>query len=100
MPVSLYAQYKDLETGAAKQNPAIIHFIIYTCAFPTVTCQTVFSEKCPLVGEVNMINAFWHFSFLPVCLGPDSDLYLLNFPLKILFQIFGKHPRNISHVAF
>ncbi len=28
------AQYQE----AAKWNSTIIHFIIYTCAFPTVTC--------------------------------------------------------------
>ncbi len=37
--MSQRVQYQDLETEAAKWNSAIIHFIIYTFAFPTMTCQ-------------------------------------------------------------
>ncbi len=37
--VSQYARYKDPETEAAKWNSAVIHFIIYTCAYPAVTHQ-------------------------------------------------------------
>ncbi len=37
--VSQHEQYQDPETEAAKWNSAIIHFIIYTCAFPTVTVK-------------------------------------------------------------
>lgn len=33
--MSQYVQYYDPETGAAKWNSVIIHFIIYTCDFPT-----------------------------------------------------------------
>ncbi len=39
--VSKHVQYQNPETEAAKWNAAIIHFIIYTCAFPTVTCPHV-----------------------------------------------------------
>ncbi len=42
---SQHAQYQDPETEAAKWNSAIIHFIIYTCAFLTVTCQNVSYKK-------------------------------------------------------
>ncbi len=38
--VNQYEQYQDAETEAAKWNSAIFKFIIYTCAFPTVKCQT------------------------------------------------------------
>lgn len=31
-------QYQDPETDTAKWNSAIIHCIIYTCAFPNVIC--------------------------------------------------------------
>ena len=34
--ISLYAQYQDPESEAAKWTSASVHFIIYTCAFPTV----------------------------------------------------------------
>ncbi len=37
--VSRQAQHQDPETEAAKWNSVIINFIIYTCAFPTETCQ-------------------------------------------------------------
>ena len=43
--VSQHTQYQDPETEAAKWNSAIVSFIIYTCAFPTVTCHNVFCEK-------------------------------------------------------
>ena len=43
--VSQRAQYQDPETEATKWNSAVINFIIYTCAFPAVTCQNVFLEK-------------------------------------------------------
>ncbi len=39
--VSQHAQHQDRKTWATKWNSAIIHFIIYTCALPSVTCQTV-----------------------------------------------------------
>ncbi len=40
--VSQNEQYQDLGTKAAKWDSAIINFIIYTRAFPTVTCQNIF----------------------------------------------------------
>ncbi len=40
--VSQHTQYQDPETETAKWNSAVIHFIIYTCAFPTVMCQKYF----------------------------------------------------------
>ncbi len=43
--VSQHAQHQDPETEAAKWNSAVIHFIIYTCDFPTVSCQNVFLDK-------------------------------------------------------
>lgn len=45
------AQYQDAETEGAKWNSVVILFIIYTHAFLTVTCQYVFGEKGPLLGE-------------------------------------------------
>ncbi len=55
---SQHAQHQDLEAEVAKWNSAIIHLIIYTCAFPTVTCQNVFSSciytqawLCAFVGN-------------------------------------------------
>ncbi len=50
--VSQHAQYQDLETEANKQNSAIIHFIAYTQAFPTVTCQIVLR----VYSEVTMFS--------------------------------------------
>ncbi len=41
MLVWQWAQYQDPETEAAKWNSAIIHFIIYTCAY-TVTHENVY----------------------------------------------------------
>ncbi len=43
--MSYHVQYQDLEIEAAKWNSANIHFIIYACAFPTVTCQNAFCVK-------------------------------------------------------
>lgn len=40
MTGSQHAQYQNPETEAAKWHSAIINFIIYTCAFPTVARQT------------------------------------------------------------
>ncbi len=40
--VSQHAQYEDPETEAAKIKSAINKFIIYICAFSTVTFQNVF----------------------------------------------------------
>lgn len=34
MTVSKHAQYEEPETEAAKRSLDIIHFIVYTCAFP------------------------------------------------------------------
>ncbi len=45
MTASQHEQYKDPETEAAKWNSAIIHFVIYTCVFPAVTCLNVFSDN-------------------------------------------------------
>ena len=45
MTVSQHAQYQDPETESDTWDSAIIHFIIYTCAFPSVNCQNVFWEK-------------------------------------------------------
>ncbi len=41
------SHYQDPETEAAEWNSAVINFIIYTCTFPTVTCQNVFRETGP-----------------------------------------------------
>ncbi len=56
--VSQHTQYQDPHTGVAKWNLAIIPLINYACAFPTVTCRNVFSEKglsalvtCSLYGR-------------------------------------------------
>lgn len=43
--VSQNAQYQHPETEATKWKSATIHFIIYTFAFPTPTCQNVLNEK-------------------------------------------------------
>lgn len=43
VPVSQNAQHQDPETEAARSHSTVIYFIIYT--FPTVTCQSIFSEK-------------------------------------------------------
>ena len=42
--VSCHAQYQDPENEAAKWNSAVINYIIYICAFSTVTCQNAFVE--------------------------------------------------------
>ncbi len=39
---SQHEQYQDTNTEVSKWNSAIINCIIYTCAFPAVTCQNVF----------------------------------------------------------
>lgn len=53
-----------LETGADKWSSAIIHFIIYTSAFPSGTCQNVLCEKGPLtVTDSFMLMWFiWYVS--------------------------------------
>lgn len=45
-PVSQQAQHQDPETEAVKWNSAIIHSIIYTSAFPTVTRKTSYNMIC------------------------------------------------------
>lgn len=77
--VSQHSQYHVPETKISielKWNSSLmIYFIIYICAFPTVTCQYVFSEKAynwaftirvreMLVNKhvhlnVSEINSFW-----------------------------------------
>ncbi len=52
----LDGQYQDPETEAAKWNSAIIHFIIYTCAFPTATHKNIFCEKGLLVSALIINN--------------------------------------------
>lgn len=51
--VSQLAQNQDSETEATKWNALVFHFITYTCAFPTVTCQNVLSEKGPVLNSSN-----------------------------------------------
>lgn len=41
--------HKDLQTKVKQNVLAIIIFIIYSCAFPTVTCQNVCCEKGLLI---------------------------------------------------
>lgn len=57
--VSPHARHQDPETEAAKNNSAIIHFIIDFCVFPPVTCQNVFS-KIPVKREyaLTLTNEF------------------------------------------
>lgn len=43
--VSRHEQYQQPESEAATWNSAISNLIIYTCAFPTETCQNVFCGK-------------------------------------------------------
>lgn len=43
--MSQHATRQDPETEAARWDSAIVHFIIYICDFPTVTCQDAFTEK-------------------------------------------------------
>ncbi len=58
--MSQHVQYQDPETAAAKWDVAIIHFIICTCAFPSVTCQNVCSEIGLLVQKFTLIYNNWH----------------------------------------
>lgn len=53
MTVSQLAQNQDSETEATKWKSLVIHFITYTCAFPTVTCQKVLSEKGSVLNSLN-----------------------------------------------
>lgn len=52
MTLSQHEQYQDPETAAHKQNSVMTDFIIYTCAFPTVTYQKVFCEKGLLIDKL------------------------------------------------
>lgn len=58
MTLSQHEQYQDPETAAHKQNSVMTDFIIYTCAFPTVTYQKVFCEKGLLIDKLktNWLN--------------------------------------------
>lgn len=40
-----HAQHQDPENKADELNSAIVNLIIFICAFPTVTCQSVFCGK-------------------------------------------------------
>lgn len=57
MTVSQHERYQDPEIGAAKWNSAIVNCVIYTFAFPTVTCQNVFCEEQSL-WELKL--TYWH----------------------------------------
>ncbi len=70
MTVSQHAQYQDIDAEAAKWNSAIIHFIIYTCAFPTVTCQNVFCDKGPWYDPD--VNGFSYIKSSSYCLKKYS----------------------------
>lgn len=45
VPARQHAQHQEPEMEATKWNSVIINSIIYTFAFPTVTCQNVFTKN-------------------------------------------------------
>ncbi len=55
--VRQHPQYQDPKTEAAKWNSAIIHFIIYTCAFPTVPFQSIFSKYIFMLQDNELKDA-------------------------------------------
>lgn len=87
MTASQHAQW-DPETDAAKCNSAILYFIIYPCAFFSLTCQNVFSGKG--LGQFSALVfgtklSCYYCRDSPVCLRMSSYCccrvsYWLNFP--------------------
>lgn len=61
--VSQRVQCQDPEPEAATWNSNIIHFIIYTCAFPPVTCQ---NEMSP-VKKAKAASLHPSFAHLDAC---------------------------------
>lgn len=57
---------RDAESEAAQWNPAIIKCIIYICASPTVTCQSIFCRK-RRTGHLGML-----------CLGNCANAFILG----------------------
>lgn len=51
---SQHAQCQYSETKAVTWNSAITNSIIYTCAFTTVTCENVFSEKGLFIAGIQL----------------------------------------------
>lgn len=46
---------KTPEAEESKWNSAVVHLIIYTCAFPAATRQRVFREEKGLLSKVTLI---------------------------------------------
>lgn len=58
MIVSQHEQLQDPENEADKQNSATTDLNMYTCAFPTVTCQNVSCEKGPVaISSLSLMNS-------------------------------------------
>lgn len=74
MTVSQHERYQDPEIGAAKWNSAIVNCVIYTFAFPTVTCQNVFCEE----------QSLWE---LKANLLAHSNLEKYNFSLQVWWSL-------------
>ena len=84
-------------TGATKWNSSIVHFIIYTCAFPTVTCQNVshyemenllkalFSPNMPDTVESNSIKI--HLNQTELC-NKGHIIYLCVIPFSSVQPVF------------
>lgn len=58
------------KTAEAKWNSAIIYYIIYTCVFPTGTCENVFHKTAISCQHVLLIFA------LEAQPGNQADFYL------------------------
>ena len=63
--VSRQGQYQERETELAKWSSAIIHFVIYTCAFPTSmkTAHGIYMTLILCVDVTGFISylIYWYF---------------------------------------
>lgn len=76
-----------------KPNSAIINCIIYTCAFPTVTCQNVFCKKGPLMLWVK--NVYFHDSYKAAGELWHTNVWMLNQKL-----VWGPESLEVANLFF
>lgn len=56
MTIRQLTQYRNTKTEAVEWNSAIIIVLIYTNAFPTVTCRNIIHEKGLWCSHANCCN--------------------------------------------
>lgn len=88
----------DPKTEVAKWNSAIIHFIIYTCASPTVTCKNA-SENSLLWLCINMLLTWcWQPPVCRLLLAPNHSTGLWRLYKTCTWQTH-KHS-NPHHMTY